>query len=460
MTDFHSLGLAEPILRALADEKYACPTPIQSKAIPVVMAGTDLLGIAQTGTGKTAAFALPVLHHLATRRKPAARRGCRVLVLSPTRELSQQIAVSFRTYGRHLGPSVAVVVGGVSMRQQIRALARGVDVLVATPGRLIDHIEEGTVDLSGTEVLILDEADQMFDLGFIKPIRKIVAELSSRRQTLLFSATMPNEVARLAADVMRDPTRIAVTPVASTVDKIAQRVVSVDASAKRSELAKILAAEDVARALVFTRTKRGADRVAQALEGAGISAVALHGNKSQSQRERALADFRSGRARVLVATDIASRGIDVDGVTHVVNFELPEVPEAYVHRIGRTARAGASGVAISLCDPAESHLLRAIEKLTKQSIPRIPSLTPRSAVEAAPADHRAGGRAHAPHHRASASRPEHAHNGGHRQGEHGRNGRGGANDRAPWRNHSGAPVNGRRGGDGRNRRPQPGRAAG
>jgi ATP-dependent RNA helicase RhlE len=367
--NFSELGLAAPILRALQDEGYTQPTPIQTKAIPGVLAGRDLLGIAQTGTGKTAAFALPILHRLAANRRPALRKGCRVLVLTPTRELASQIAESFRTYGRHLGMTVAVVFGGVGHRPQIQALTRGVDVLVATPGRLLDHIAERDIVLSGTEVLVLDEADQMLDLGFLPPIRRIVAQLTSKRQNLFFSATMPHEIGKLADELLRDPVRVAVSPSATTVDSVKQRVLHVESHNKRALLVELFADPQMSRALVFTRTKRGADRVAHHLEMAGISVAAIHGNKSQSQRERALAAFRAAKIRVLVATDIAARGIDIDQVTHVVNFELPDVPESYVHRIGRTARAGAAGIAISLCDAEERDLLRDIERLTRQPIP-------------------------------------------------------------------------------------------
>jgi ATP-dependent RNA helicase RhlE len=369
VTNFTSLGLAAPLLTALEGEGYTTPTPIQARAIPHVLAGKDLLGIAQTGTGKTAAFALPILHRLAENRRPAPRKGCRVLVLSPTRELATQIGESFRTYGRHLGVSVAVVFGGVGHRPQIDAMAKGVDVLVATPGRLLDHMGTRTISVEGTEIFVLDEADQMLDLGFVKPIRQIVARLSVRRQSLFFSATMPKEIAGLAAELLREPEKVSVTPAATTVERIEQRVIHVPHSRKRAVLTEILADTAVERALVFTRTKRGADRVAAHLEAAGITVAAIHGNKSQGQREKALGQFRASRVKVLVATDIAARGLDIDHVSHVVNFELPEVAEAYVHRIGRTARAGAEGKAISLCDPEERDLLRAIERLARISIP-------------------------------------------------------------------------------------------
>jgi ATP-dependent RNA helicase RhlE len=369
LTTFTELGLAEPILRALRDEGYDAPTPIQANAIPIVLAGRDLLGIAQTGTGKTAAFALPIIHRLATERRHAERRGCRALVLTPTRELASQIAQSFRTYGRHLDLTVAVVFGGVGHRPQSLALARGVDVLVATPGRLLDHVAGRTIALAGTEIFVLDEADRMLDLGFLPPIRRIVSQLTSKRQSLFFSATMPREIGKLADALLRDPARIAVTPAASTVDGVTQRVLHVESHNKRSLLVELFGDPRMLRTLVFTRTKRGADKVARHLEVAGIRVAAIHGNKSQSQREQALEAFRASRIRALVATDIAARGIDIDQVTHVVNYELPDMPESYVHRIGRTARAGAKGIAISLCAADERDQLRDIERLTRHSIP-------------------------------------------------------------------------------------------
>ena len=369
VTKFTDLGLDAGLLKALAAEGYTAPTPIQSQAIPGVLAGRDLLGIAQTGTGKTAAFALPILHRLAANRRPAPRHHARALVLSPTRELAAQIADSFKTYGRHMGLTVAVMYGGVAHRPQATAMSRGVDVLVATPGRLLDHVAQRSVILSGTEILVLDEADQMLDMGFIRPIRQIVSKLSAKRQSLFFSATMPKEIGALAAELLRDPVRVAVTPVAKTADRVRQSVIHVEPQRKASLLVELFGDQAMKRTLVFTRTKRGADKVARHLEAAGIMVAAIHGNKSQKQREAALADFRQGRIRGLVATDIAARGIDVDEVTHVVNFELPNVPEAYVHRIGRTARAGAEGIAISLCGAEERTLLRDIERLTRQSIP-------------------------------------------------------------------------------------------
>jgi ATP-dependent RNA helicase RhlE len=369
LTTFSDFNLNPAILKSLEQEGYATPTPIQAQAIPCVLAGRDLLGIAQTGTGKTAAFALPILHRLAATKREPLRRGCRVLVLSPTRELASQICDSFRTYGRHLGIKVAAVYGGVGHRPQIEMLARGVDVLVATPGRLLDHIESRHVALEGVETLVLDEADQMLDMGFIQPIRRIISKISMKRQTLFFSATMPSEIGRLASELLRDPVRVSVTPAATTVERVRQHVYLVDAKAKRSLLVELFANPELTRTIVFTRTKRGADKVARHLDQAGISNAAIHGNKSQGQRQAALAAFKASRIRALVATDVAARGIDIELVTHVVNFELPNIPESYVHRIGRTARAGAEGVAISLCDAEEREFLRDIERLTRQSIP-------------------------------------------------------------------------------------------
>jgi ATP-dependent RNA helicase RhlE len=369
LTSFHDFGLAEPIARAVAEEKYVMPTPIQAQTIPVVLSRRDVIGIAQTGTGKTAAFALPILHHIFTDRRDMERRACRALVLSPTRELSGQILDSFRVYGRHLRISAALAIGGVPTGGQARALLNGVDVLVATPGRLLDLAESNALRLGEAEFLVLDEADRMLDMGFIHVIRKIVAKLPAHRQTLLFSATMPHAIVELARAMLRDPVRTAVTPTGSTVARIEQRVIRVDRPDKPAVLAGILKRERVDRALVFTRTKHGADRVVRSLAKAGIPAQAIHGNKSQNQRDRVLARFRKGEVRTLVATDIAARGIDVDGISHVVNFDLPNVPETYVHRIGRTARAGARGVAISLCDADESVFLRDIEKLIRLSIP-------------------------------------------------------------------------------------------
>jgi ATP-dependent RNA helicase RhlE len=369
MTKFTDLGLNPGLLKALTASGYETPTPIQAQAIPGVMAGRDLLGIAQTGTGKTAAFALPILHRLAADKKPAPKRGARVLVLSPTRELATQIAESFKTYGKFMGITTTVVFGGAKYGPQIKALAAGVDVLVATPGRLIDHLGEKTCQLSETEILVLDEADQMLDLGFLQPIRRIVSHLPKVRQNLFFSATMPTEIGKLAGELLKEPLRVSVAPTSSTAERVEQKIIYVEADLKRELLAELFADAALSRTIVFTRTKRGADRVAKHLEGAGITAASIHGDKSQSQRERALAAFKAGACRALVATDIAARGIDIDSVSHVINFELPYVAEAYVHRIGRTARAGASGQAISLCADDERPLVRDIQRLTRQTIP-------------------------------------------------------------------------------------------
>ena len=365
------MGLNPALLTALKTAGYEQPTPIQQKAIPHVMAGKDLLGIAQTGTGKTAAFALPILHRLAENRTPPLPRTTRALILSPTRELATQIADNFKIYSAHLGFRVGVIFGGVKYGPQERALQQGLDVLVAAPGRLLDHIQQKNLDLSTCEIFVLDEADQMLDLGFIKPIRQIVSRIPAKRQNLFFSATMPSEIGKLAGDLLKDPVKVQVTPQATTVERIKQSVVWVEQGRKRALLTELFSDPSYTRCLVFTKTKHGADKVAAYLEAGGVEAGAIHGNKSQSQRERALEAFKKGKLRVLVATDIAARGIDVDKVTHVVNYELPYVPEAYVHRIGRTARAGADGTAISFVAGDEMKLLKDIEKTTRQKIPAI-----------------------------------------------------------------------------------------
>ena len=392
MTSFQDFGLADPISRALAEENYVTPTPIQAQTIPIAITGRDVVGIAQTGTGKTASFALPILHRLLENRVRLQPKTCRVLVLSPTRELSGQILDSFNAYGRHLRLSATLAIGGVPMGRQVRAMMQGVEVLVATPGRLLDLVQGNAVRLNQVEFLVLDEADRMLDMGFINDIRKIVAKLPARRQTLFFSATMPKDIAELAEHMLRDPARVAVTPVASTAERITQRIIQVDHSAKPGILSELLKSEPVNRALVFTRTKHGADKVVRSLEKAGIPADAIHGNKSQNHRERVLAAFRSGQIRTLVATDIAARGIDVDGISHVVNFDLPNVPETYVHRIGRTARAGAEGIAISLIAGAEEMgYLRDIERLIRVSLPREDRRTQGGREAPAPApQHRPG----------------------------------------------------------------------
>ncbi len=369
MDSFNELNLSQPILKAIATEGYGKPTPIQAKAIPELLAGRDLLGIAQTGTGKTAAFALPMLERLAQKTERPARGTCRALILTPTRELAAQIAESFKTYGRNLKVSRAVVYGGVSIGKQIEILRGGVDVLVATPGRLVDLIERRAVTLAKVEIFVLDEVDQMLDLGFIHAIRKITGLLPKVRQNLFFSATMPKEIAGLASALLTNPARVEVAPVATTVEKVNQSVIHVEPAAKLKLLAELLKDNNMTRTLVFTRTKHGADKVMKSLSAAGFTAAAIHGNKSQANRERALAGFKNGKILVLVATDLAARGIDVDGVSHVVNYDLPYVPESYVHRIGRSARAGAAGEAIAFCTPEERPLLRDIERTIRQPIP-------------------------------------------------------------------------------------------
>jgi ATP-dependent RNA helicase RhlE len=362
---FAALGLAEPLMRALSAASFTTPTPIQAQAIPPLVSGRDMIGLAQTGTGKTAAFALPMLQRLSQHNARPIARMPRALVLAPTRELALQIADSTRTLGRFTRQRVAVVMGGVGIGGQAKVLAQGVDILIATPGRLLDLMEQGQVRLDRVEYFVLDEADRMLDMGFIRDIRKIVAALPRARQSALFSATMPGEIAGLAKDLLKDPVQVSVTPKQVTVDRIDQRVYFVDTASKRTLLMDLLKAADMERVIVFTRTKHGADRVATHLAKGGVKASAIHGNKSQGQRQRALGAFKSGQARVLVATDIAARGIDVADVTHVVNFDLPMEPEAYVHRIGRTARNGASGIALTFCDHSERGQLRAIERLTK-----------------------------------------------------------------------------------------------
>ena len=366
---FSHLKLSAPILKALEEARYEVPTPIQHQAIPPILEGKDLLGIAQTGTGKTAAFALPLLDRLSRHTTRAQRGRMRVLILSPTRELSSQIHASFLKYGKHQRLSSAVIFGGVGQGPQVRALERGLDILVATPGRLLDLMQQGFARLDQVEAFVLDEADRMLDMGFIVPIRRIVSSLPAKRQTLMFSATMPDPIAKLAADLLHHPERIEITPVASTVDKVDQKVIHVDKGLKREKLRQLLEDTTVYQALVFTRTKRGADKVCDDLSAHGIRSSAINGNKSQGQRERALGSFRNGDLRVLVATDIAARGIDVPGVSLVVNYELPDEPESYVHRIGRTARAGREGRAVALCSHDERLNLRDIERLIGQAIP-------------------------------------------------------------------------------------------
>lgn len=363
-----ALGLAEPLLRALAAEGYDDPTPIQTQAIPLVLTGRDVLGIAQTGTGKTAAFGLPILQRLAANRVLPAPRCASVLILAPTRELAIQIDESLRCYGRHLKLRHAVILGGVNANPQIQALRSGVHILVATPGRLLDLVQRKHVQLNATTTLVIDEADRMFDMGFIRDVRRIVSHLPKQRQTMLFSATMPGEVAHLVKEILRDPVRVEVSPARIAAEKVEQQVYYVPAQGKRELLDELLRDASMTRVIVFTRTKHGANKVAGQLEKSGHVAHAIHGSKSQNARQRALNEFRHGRSRILVATDIAARGIDIDDVSHVVNFEIPEAPENYVHRIGRTARAGSGGIAIAFCDPSERDSLRSIERLLKQPL--------------------------------------------------------------------------------------------
>jgi ATP-dependent RNA helicase RhlE len=384
---FEALALCEPLVRATKTAGYQEATPIQQKAIPKLLTGRDLIGCAQTGTGKTAAFVLPTLQRLITtsspstgaarRRQRSGRRAIRALALTPTRELAAQIDDSLASYGTHTEIRHIAIFGGVSQRPQVRALKAGVDVLVATPGRLLDLIEQGFVDLSTVEVLILDEADRMLDMGFIHDLRKIVARVPERRQTLMFSATMPEEIRELAKQWLRRPHEVKVTPVASTPERVSQSVCFVERQQKPVTLKRFLHETRPSRTLVFARTKRGADKVARGLERNGIRAIAIHGNKSQSRRQAAIREFNSERPPVLVATDLASRGLDFSDVSHVINYDMPDTPEAYVHRIGRTARAGASGRAVSFCERADRQCLRMIEKLTKQtvSVEQLPGTT-------------------------------------------------------------------------------------
>ena len=370
IVSFADLDLIDPIQRAVRAENYTTPTPIQAQAIPHLLRGRDLMGCAQTGTGKTAAFALPILQRLSNSARPLRPRSPRALILTPTRELAAQIRDSFVVYGRHLSLSGAVIYGGVRQNPQVQALSRGVDILVATPGRLLDLMGQGHLRLSNVEIFVLDEADRMLDMGFLPDVRKAIAALPKKRQTLFFSATMPATVIRLARSLLANPVRVSVAPKRPTAENIEENVMFVQKEDKPALLQELLLRDDaIGRALVFTRTKHGANKVARRLGRSRIKADAIHGNKSQSARLQALGRFRSGRVRVLVATDIAARGIDVDGITHVINYELPNEPEVYVHRIGRTARAGASGRAISFCDHDERDYLRNIERLIRRPVP-------------------------------------------------------------------------------------------
>ena len=368
---FSALGLAEAIQRALNARNHVIPTPIQVKAIPQLLEGRDILGIAQTGTGKTGAFALPILHQLSRKHGhngANAPGSPRALILAPTRELAIQIGDEFRAYGQFLHLRHTVIFGGVKQGAQVKALSRGIDIVIATPGRLLDLMSQRKLRLDAVEFLVLDEADRMLDMGFQRDVNKIIAAIPKARQTLLFSATMPGEITRLSKDILLDPVRVEVTPQATPIERIEQSIFHVDAKGKIALLASILDDPALSKVIVFTRTKHRANRVVEKLSKGGIDAEAIHGNKSQGARQRALKRFRDGHARVLVATDIAARGIDVEGITHVINFELPNVAESYVHRIGRTARAGASGAAYSFCDPAERAYLKDIERLIQRPL--------------------------------------------------------------------------------------------
>ncbi len=369
---FENLNLIEPILKALKSEGYTIPTPVQEQSIPIVLNGQDLLACAQTGTGKTAAFAIPILQLLHdTKTNQRGPKPIRALILTPTRELAIQIDESFASYGKHTGLTHLVVFGGVSQHAQTNALRFGVDILIATPGRLLDLVDQRFINLSNIQMFVLDEADRMLDMGFIHDVKKVITKIPAKRQTLFFSATMPSEISSLAGSILTNPARVEVTPVSSTAEKIEQGVYFVEKNDKRLLLLHLLKDETIRTALVFTRTKHGADKVVKDLNRANIEAEAIHGNKSQSARQRALSLFKNGQIRVLVATDIAARGIDVDDLGHVINYELPNIPETYVHRIGRTGRAGASGIAYSFCDGEEREFLRDINKLITKAIPVI-----------------------------------------------------------------------------------------
>ena len=365
---FQELGIIEPITRVLTRNNYTHPTPIQLNSIPALLEGKDMLGIAQTGTGKTAAFALPILQKLFQTQKPYMPRCARALVLAPTRELAVQITDNCADYGQHLSMRHCVVFGGVSQGPQVNYLSKGVDLLIATPGRLLDLINQGHIDLKEVAYLVLDEADRMFDMGFIREIKKIIATTPKERQTMLFSATMPPSINALANSVLRNPIKVEVTPQVITVERIEQSVYPIKKSDKNALLVTLLQDEAMDKVIVFSRTKHGANRISSQLENAGIISAAIHGNKSQGARQKALESFKNGKVRVLVATDVVARGIDVDNISHVINFDLPEEPESYVHRIGRTARAGTSGIALAFCDETENKLLREIERTIKKTL--------------------------------------------------------------------------------------------
>jgi ATP-dependent RNA helicase RhlE len=367
---FENLDLIEPILRALKTEGYTKPTPIQEQAIPIILQRKDLLGCAQTGTGKTAAFAIPIIQILYDTHIPAkGKRKIKTLIVTPTRELAIQIGESFAAYGRYAGLKHAVIYGGVGERPQTDALRQGIDILIATPGRLLDLMNQGYVDLRSIELFVLDEADRMLDMGFIHDVKRIIAELPRERQSLFFSATMPTDIVKLSATILKNPVKVEVTPEITTAEKVEQQMYMVNYADKRSLLLHLLRNQEIISALVFTRTKHGADKVVQFLQKNGHQAQAIHGNKSQNARQKALSDFKGGKIRVLVATDIAARGIDVDDLSHVINYEIPNIPETYIHRIGRTGRAGQSGIALSFCDNTEIMFLRDIQRLISQNIP-------------------------------------------------------------------------------------------
>lgn len=370
MNDFDSFGLRAELLRAVSTEGYTTPTPIQVQAMPAALEGRDVMAAAQTGTGKTAAFVLPLLHRLSQQGPGKGKRPIRALVLTPTRELAAQVGKSVHTYGSNLQLRSTEIFGGVKMNPQIHKLRQGMDILVATPGRLLDHIRQGHIDLSQVETLILDEADRMLDMGFIHDIRKVIQEVPAKRQTLMFSATFSKEIRKLAEDLVNNPERIEIAPTETTAERVDQVVHPVDQSSKRALLSWLIGNGDWQQVLVFTRTKHGANKLSQQLEDDGISTAAIHGNKSQAARTRALAGFKAGKIRALVATDIAARGLDIDQLPHVVNFDLPNVPEDYIHRIGRTGRAGHSGRAVSLVAPAENRMLKDIEKVLKKQLTR------------------------------------------------------------------------------------------
>jgi ATP-dependent RNA helicase RhlE len=434
---FADLALTAPLMQAVQESGYERPTPIQARAIPHLLAGRDLLGLAQTGTGKTAAFVLPILQRLMESKKRAAPKSMRALILTPTRELAVQIRDSLRTYGKHLPIRSTQIFGGVGQHPQVEALRKGIDIVVATPGRLIDLIQQGHVKLESAEVFVLDEADRMLDMGFIRDIRRITPLLPKQRQTLLFSATMPSDVADLAKGLLKDPVRVEVVPQSTTAERIDQKLFYVARGHKRALLAQLLGAPEMRRAIVFTRTKHGANRLAEQLEKDGFVTAAIHGNKSQGARQQALNAFKNGQVKVLVATDIAARGIDVDDISHIVNYELPMEPEAYVHRIGRTARAGASGIALSFCDGEERGLLRDIERIIRVKLPVVEDHPFVGAVEDAAA-RAAAGEGLPVRHRGG--------NRGQHQGRPGQGARKSANAGGGNRNHANGHANGHGGG--------------